>query len=309
MKSFFCGAFFAFMGVLFAPTSAVIARSDQPPVLLSAFFGLDNDLPFGANRLCLGASGEDGMPVVLSHTIDPDSLDAEDFSVVRRSGERSAPMCSTLRPAQDAGELRTVLLIGEFGNADDPPVKVVVVGDLISDLNEDGIDGDPVNFRGAEIEVIPLAEGPTLVWAGIVPQEIWSQSGRGTACPADSQQVVRVTWAGGVKLPNGDEPGEIERKLYRVTVTHADGSTDVVSPLALADLGDNDNNHLLCLDTKAQVSSVSFPGGHLVDPNGDLNPDTQIDLVSSVEALETASDDSASGVTSDGRLMRHSPGQ
>ena len=32
--------------------------------LLSAFFGLDNKLPFRSNRLCLGASGQDGMPVV-----------------------------------------------------------------------------------------------------------------------------------------------------------------------------------------------------------------------------------------------------
>ena len=38
---------------------------------LSAFFGLDNKLPFGANVLCLGASGEVGMPVVLSHTVNP----------------------------------------------------------------------------------------------------------------------------------------------------------------------------------------------------------------------------------------------
>ncbi|MGA1496125.1 MAG: hypothetical protein ACO37D_12095, partial [Rhodothermales bacterium] len=47
----------------------------------SAFFGLDNALPFGANRICLGASGKDGMPVVLSHTIDPETLQPEDFRV------------------------------------------------------------------------------------------------------------------------------------------------------------------------------------------------------------------------------------
>ena len=38
--------------------------------LLSAFFGLDNDLPFVANRLCWGASGEDGMPVVVHNGRD-----------------------------------------------------------------------------------------------------------------------------------------------------------------------------------------------------------------------------------------------
>ena len=248
----------------------------QAPRLLSAFFGLDNSLPFGANRLCLGASGEDGMPVVLSHTIDPETLQAEDFSVVRRSGVEATPMCVTLRPALDVGEKRTVLLIGEFGNADnDPPAKVRVVGDLLSD----GMNGGQVNFRGTETQVIPLDAGPTLVWAGIVPEEIWSQSGRGSACPTNTQQVVRVTWAGGVKLPNGDEPGDAERMLYRVTVAHPDGSKDVIAPAALADLGDNDNNHLLCLDTTIPATAVAFPAGHLVDPNGDLNPDAQIAVV------------------------------
>ena len=54
----------------------------RPARLLSAFFGLDNDLPFRAHMLCLGAAGKDGMPVVSSHT-----LDAGDFRVVTRSGE------------------------------------------------------------------------------------------------------------------------------------------------------------------------------------------------------------------------------
>lgn len=256
-----------------AAVSGGLDENGQPPRLLSAFFGLDNKLPFRANLLCLGTSGEDGMPVVLSHTIDPETLQAEDFRVVRRSGAESTPMCATLRPSINAGELRTVLLIGEFGNADnDPPVKVVVVDDLTSD----GMVGEQVNFRDAQTQVIPLEAGPSLVWAGIVPEKIWSQSGRGSACPTTTRQVVRATWAGGVRLPNGGEPGDAERKLYRVTVLRPDGSKDEVAPASLADLGDSDNNHLLCLDTTAPATAVAFPAGHLVDPNGDLNPDSQI---------------------------------
>ena len=75
-----------------AAASGGLDANGLPPRLLSAFFRLDNRLPFGANLLCLGASGEDGMPVVLSHAIDPDSLQAEDFRVVRRSGVESTPM-------------------------------------------------------------------------------------------------------------------------------------------------------------------------------------------------------------------------
>ena len=240
---------------------------------LSAFFGLDNALPAGANLLCQGAAGQDGMPVVLSHTVDAETLQPGDFRIVTQSGSERTPLCTTLRPAGDPGELRTVLLIGEFGNADnDPPAKVLVVGDLLSD----GVAGEPVNFRGTETDVTPLDAGPSLVLAEVVPEDRWSTESRGTACPEGTRQVVRATWAGGVRLPNGDELGDAERALYRVTVEGPDGSSDEIAPAALADLGDRDNNHLLCLDTSAPAVSVIFPGGHLVDPNQDLNPDTQV---------------------------------
>ena len=54
--------------------------------------------------------GEDGMPVVLSHTVNPDSLQAEDFRVVTCVEHA---YCH-LRPAGDMDE--TDGLIGEFGN-------------------------------------------------------------------------------------------------------------------------------------------------------------------------------------------------
>jgi len=256
-----------------AETSAALEANGPRGHLLSAFFGLDNSLPFGANRLCMGASGKDGMPVVLSAVVDPETLQAEDFRVITSSGSESTPHCVTLRPASDAGELRTVLMIGEFGDAgDDPPMQVRVVGDLLSAGKVD----EQVNFRGAEVQVTPLEAGPTLVSAEVVPDEIWSMESRGSACPANSRQVLRVTWAGGVRLPGGDEPGDAERVLYRVIVTHPDGTSEELTPAALADLGDNDNNHLLCLDSTAAAMAVTFPGGHLVDPNGDLNAESRI---------------------------------
>lgn len=41
---------------------------------------------------------------------------------------------------------------------------------------------------------------------------------------------------------------------------------------------DGDKNHVLCLDSADQAVSVSFPGGILKDPNGDLNPQTSVNL-------------------------------
>lgn len=258
-----------------AEANANAGASGHSVTLLSAFFGLDNNLPFRANLLCIGASGKDGMPVVLSHTIDPETLEPEDFQVVTRSGTMRSPDCVTLRPAQDAGELRTVLLIGEFGNAnDDPPVSVQVVGDLLSDGAGSG--GVRENYRGLDMVVTPLAAGPSLVLAERVSVNELAKDTRGTSCPEGVQQVVRVTWAGGVRRPNRNEPGDAERKLYRVTVKRGDGSHHEVAPAALGDLDDGDNNHLLCLDTTDTAISVSFPAGYLVDPNQDLNPDTRV---------------------------------
>ena len=247
----------------------------EKPSLLSAFFGLDDSLPFIANLLCLGAWGKDGIPVVFSHTLNPESLQVEDFQVLTRSGVVATPLCVTLRPASDVGETRTVLLIGEFGNAvSDPPLIVRIVEDLFSD----GAVGRPVNFSGSETVVTPLNAGPALVFAEVIPRSIWSQSSPSTDCPQKSKQVVRVTWAGGVRLPDREELGDTERELYRITLRHPDGSKEDVVPFALGDLADRDNNHHLCLDSQIPAVAVSFPSGHLVDPNGDFNPDTWVQV-------------------------------
>jgi hypothetical protein len=219
------------------------------------------------------------MPVVFSHTIDDSTLQKEDFVVTTKSGVQNTPFCVTLAPAVGAGELRTVLLIGEFGGTTDPPVTVRIVGDMTSN----GKAGGTMNFRGAEVTVIPLESGPTLVWAEEVPKADWSRRGRGlnagTLCPASTTQVIRATWAGGIRLPSRNEVGDTERALYRVAIRRSDGTTATAVPFALADLDDNDNNHSLCLDVTGAALSVSFPAGHVVDPNGDLNPDTTVEVI------------------------------
>lgn len=249
----------------------------QAAELLSAFHGLDA-LPFVANLICRGARGKTGMPVVLSAEVDLKTLQAGDFQVTTRSGQTGKMHCVSVLPATDPGELRTVLLIGDLGPADtDPPVRVDVVGHLYS------IDRT-LDFREAAVEVTPLAEGPSMVFAQSV--EDWTLIGslgprrvRGTLCPTEGiLQAVRVTWAGGVTLANGREPTETERDLYQITVEAPGGERRVITPAALADLGDGDNNHMLCLDTTDRAVSVFFPGGVLTDPNDDLNPDSAVSV-------------------------------
>ncbi len=249
----------------------------QDAELLSAFHGLEA-LPRVANLICRGSRGKHGMPVIFSTEVDLETLQAGDFRVVTKSGQFGTMHCASVLPATDPGELRTVLLIGDFGNAsEDPPVEVEVIGHLHS------IEGT-LDYRGAAVAVTPLEDGPSLIFAEVV--EDWTLVGnlgprrtRGSLCPSDNiVQAIRVTWAGGVTLANGKEPGDAERDLYSITVVAEDGSQRTVTPAALADLGDGDNNHMLCLDTKDQPISVSFPAGILTDPNDDLNPATSIFL-------------------------------
>ena len=111
-----------------------------------------------------------------------------------------------------------------------------------------------------------------------VPEKQWTQETNSTRCPQGVKQIIRVTWNGGVRRPDRREAGEAERKLYRVEVQRADGSFGEVTPIALAELEDRDNNHFLCLDTDDTAVAVSFPEGRLVDPNGDLNPNTTVKI-------------------------------
>ncbi|WP_170474610.1 hypothetical protein [Ruegeria arenilitoris] len=243
--------------------------------LLSAFHGLDA-LPRVSNVICRGSEGNTGMPVIFSSEVDISTMQAGDFKVTTRSGASGTMHCVSVLPATDPGELRTVLLIGQLGPADsDPPVRVDVVGHLRS------IDGK-LDFRGASVSVIPLEDGPSIVLAEVV--EDWTLVGtlgprrvRGSLCPTEGiVQAVRVTWEGGVTLKDGSEPGEVERDQYTITVEAPDGTRREVKPIALANLGDGDNNHMLCMDTTDRPISVSFPEGILTDPNDDLNPATMV---------------------------------
>jgi hypothetical protein len=252
--------------------------SGRQALLLSAFFGLDDALPDLADYgVCPGAGGADGMPVIFSHEIDVTTMQAGDFRVTTASGKTGDIICVTLAPADDRGELRTALLAGHYGSIDDQPVRVEIVGNLLS------ID-KTVNFKGASIAVTPLADGPVLVLAEIVPKNQWKVGekasaipwGGGSGCPAGTVQALRVVWAGGVTKPGGAEIDDNERWQYRVIVAQADGTTVEVTPFAIADLGDGDNNHLLCLDVKGVAQSVSFPAGFLTDPRDDVNPATTI---------------------------------
>lgn len=238
--------------------------------ILSAFFGLDGGLPPQSALICPPGPLLDGMPVVLAEELDERTIVPGDFRVISRSGARHAPLCATTAPANEEDEDRTVLLIGALGDEPaDPPVSVVVTGSV---RTESGAE-----LQGATAPVIPLAAGPEIVLAEPAPDESTRQTFTpltppvtllqpASPCPAGTVQRVRVTWDGGVTAPSPSA----------YTVTMADGRT--LAPTALADLGDMDNNHLLCLDAGGTPTRVAAAAGQFADPGGDLNAPTAADL-------------------------------
>ncbi|MEM6827037.1 MAG: hypothetical protein AAF553_03765 [Pseudomonadota bacterium] len=283
-------------------TTDVSARVDANGVraeLLSAFFGLDNGLPeFLSDRVvCEGAGGKDGMPVIFSHEVDVSTLDPGDFEITKRSGAVGSVTCLTLAPANDPDELRTVLLAGEFGDGEDQPASVRIVGNIVS------LDG-AVTFKEAEVPVTPLEDGPSIVLAQSVPRDAWTLDrsatgipfGGGSGCPQGTEQIIRVTWAGGVTKPSGEAADGAEARLYEVVIDEENGGQTVITPFALGDLGDGDNNHKLCLDRPETIRSVRFPAGHLTDPRDDLNPDTSVNIAQqNVEPLRNPKGAAMSG--------------
>ncbi|KPK37350.1 MAG: hypothetical protein AMJ65_14785 [Phycisphaerae bacterium SG8_4] len=260
--------------------TATIDSSGRQAALLSAFFGLDNGLPDISDKgICRGAAEADGMPVIFSHEIDTETMQAGDFRVVAESGSVGEINCVTPAPANDPGEIRTILVVGEYGSAENQPTSVQIVGNLLS---KDG----QLNFRGVQSSVIALEVGPTLVWSEVVPERDWELGkpatplpfGGGDRCPIGTQQVVRVTWAGGVTKPGGEEIDDNEREAYRVTMSFGDEGEAELVPYAIGDRGDGDNNHLLCLDRAGLPLRVDFPAGLVTDPREDLNPSTRIEV-------------------------------
>lgn len=184
-------------------------------------------------------------------------------AVETASGEMVTPLCATLAPAIEILEQRTVLLIGSFGTRNAPPLAVEVVGAL-EDIDGQSLQGERFT------NITPLEAGPTLVLAERFEVDAPGLVGE---CPTATQQVLQLTWEGGVSGPRGSRLGEPQR--LGISVRLQDDRT--VTPIALAD-DDPDNHVLVCLDVATQAVSVAAAPGLFHDPGDDANPDTRIDV-------------------------------
>ena len=245
----------------------------EQDTLVSAFFGLDNALP---SILCnqLG-SLLDGMPVNFRFPLDSSSLSGTDFEVVDSLGNIHIPMCAVLAPANENGENRTVLLLGEFGTAvTNPPVEVRVVGDLftIDTLSGESVCSAIINLNGiTTTNVIPLADGPSLFFAQRIDGNL-NECNSGT-------QTIQVAWDGGITPYIS---GDTESDLFQYYIGYSDSSGVLIPhiPISIADINDNDNFHQLCFSTSDEIVKISMMANTVEDPNHDPNLYSEIDVSS-----------------------------
>jgi len=249
---------------------------NREAVIFTALFGLDNALPHRAKALHPSASGQDGMPLVFSLEIDPESIDGSDFRVLKADGSEGVVDGAALRPATEPFELRTILLVGELGTyPGNEPVRIEIVGDLMSRTG--------VNFKGQSVEVIPLEDGPILSYAEYfdIRDENYPYNTKKRCCDCPREittQVVKAVWAGGVHFDDNVTTDEVA-KAWTVTLVQA-GDTIQAKPFLLADLNDNDNNLDLCLTEAGTPIRLHVEAHTAMDPRDDYNPYTKVPIVS-----------------------------
>ena len=278
---------FAFLGLLVSCQQVqvpdYILSEETPPVdktrkarMLSVFFGLDNALNQKSRLIWRQAPGKDGMPIVFSHEIDPTTLDASDFQIKTQKGDIRGIEFVSFKPAIEEFELRTLLLIGEYGEyPDNEPVEVEIIGELKT--------RDGQQLKGQKHAVTPLVDGPFISYAEyfkIDDKYPYVEKGNGCDCPkSETQVVVRTVWSGGVRSKEGKEIGEAELNHFHVKLVHKNDTIEV-NPFQIADLNDNENNIDLCIKEAGVPISVRADANIAIDPNDDLNPVTEINVLS-----------------------------
>lgn len=262
--------------VLAQPSFANEADRYRGQIIAANYGSANLPAPLGA-LVCPAAPGRDGIPVHFETEVNG-PVYPEDFIVRGQSGDVRPVLCATFDPSDDVGDRRSILLVGEFGDADDQPASVEVVGDIWStDFS--------LSYQGAYADMIPLEAPPSLILAEVVPEEEWDLDnpgtplpwGGGTGCPSEgTEHVLRVAWSGGVLAVGRAEVSPQEWKRYTVAIRTEDRRIKFVEPFAVGDLNDQDNNHELCLDLTGKPLAVRYPAGLLIDPNNDVNEATRI---------------------------------
>jgi hypothetical protein len=237
------------------------------PLLLSAHvsrFGLEPaPLAESATPRMVESSElqEDRIVLLFARELDPLTIDARNFGVLRADGHRVRPTRVFLAPADEGDENRSLTLTGNFGSPEAPPVAIHVLGDLYAETGE-ALTGLDAEITGPDQPDRPLS--------------VERRTSTPASCP-QARQVVRTYWTDTLThVGDGDLAG-IELRL-------ADGRT--LAPTGFDDqaqredetaceqpcLGPVDDNVLdLCVDADVAVVHVRFAAGLFEDEGGHGN--------------------------------------
>lgn len=242
--------------------AGITSATARKPAIFSAYLGGINVPPqfFSPITGCPQWIGDDGMPLVMSVPIKASSLRPDRFRVISRAGVESTPNCATLRPADEANELHTILLAGPIADPADLPAYVVIVGP-VEDVRGNVLEGEvspPVT--------IGIRSGPSLVHAFVLNKP--------DGPPGSSRRVIQMVWQGGVTGPNGVEVGTDQLNAIRIIDCNGNAHT----PLAFDDLGDGDNYLELHLPAGVVAERVEVAAGYFFDPLNQPNPATAVQV-------------------------------
>ncbi|MDX2089277.1 MAG: hypothetical protein SFX73_15585 [Kofleriaceae bacterium] len=234
----------------------------RPLAILSAYLGIVDANALQAVRLsdvtgCPQVAGDDAMPVVVSIPIDTASLATDRITVRTVSGASRTPTCATLAPANEPDELRTLLIAGPLGSADDPPKEVVFSGDVLA------LDGR--SYRGVVSPSITRVDAGVGLAYAIVDKAGPLCAGKG------SSTEVQLAFQGGVTKNKDNANDEFDAAaLPAFHLVDAAGADK--TPLAFDDLDDGDNYLVLCVPAGHAPTRVTVDAKTVFDPTN--NPNT-----------------------------------
>ncbi len=220
------------------------------PVILSAQLARIDDPELG---------GKDGLLLVFDVEIDAAALSPLAFIVTREGSSPARPEQAILAPASEDDENRTVLLVGELGDAEHPPIHVAVLGPLFAE------DGRPLLGLGAA--VLAFATAPRVVATEVLA----AAPGR---CEG-AAQVLRTYWSTELR---GVEPEDLERVRVQA------GEAAPAAPLGFDDHATEhaeagqDNVLDLCIGDTAPPRQLWIEAGALLDPPGHASAAVELRL-------------------------------
>jgi hypothetical protein len=232
--------------VMFEPQPRAAGRAQAPvePAILSAH---------------LGAAGE--IVVVFSHEVDAASLYATGFLVAFAEGTRVFARDAVLSPSNESDENRTVLLTGEFTDAEGhPPTDLIVVGSLYAE------NGGKLQGLAAAVTPFTTAGGVVLAQRLQPPQGVCS----------GAAQAVRTYWTDGLREVDNDDLARIDVMLDDATTVHPIAFDDH----RLDDQSREDNVLDLCISQDSPAQRVTIAAAVFTDPGGQKSAPVEEAIVS-----------------------------